>query len=66
MKLLLLLFFFVLLPIINLVLAITATRCARRGQQGLELFLSLVFIWMVPIIGPSVALYSGRRAQPTS
>jgi len=57
------LFLFQLLPLINIVLAIAATvRCVRTGRRGLTLVLWLLFVWLVPIIGPVVALFAVRRA----
>jgi len=45
------------LPLINLVLAVVATvRCVRAGQRDVALIL-----WLMPIIGPCVALFAIPR-----
>ena len=50
------------LPLINLVLAVVATvRCVRAGQRDVALILWLLFIWLMPIIGPCVALFAIPR-----
>ncbi len=51
-----------LLPLISLVLAVVATvRCVRAGQRDVALILWLLFIWLMPILGPCVALYAIPR-----
>jgi hypothetical protein len=55
------------LPPINIVLAIAATvRCVRTGQRGLALIFWLLFVWLVPVIGPLVTLFAVRRTASTS
>jgi len=45
------------LPLICVVLAIIATvRCVRTGRQGWVLVLWMMFIWLVPLLGPSMAI----------
>ena len=53
-----------LLPLVNLVLAIiTTVRCVKTGKRGVELVLWLLFIWLVPVIGPIVALFVVRHPK---
>lgn len=55
------------LPCIALALAVFATvRRVRSGQQGLALIYWLLLIWLMPIIGPILALYSIRRPASAS
>jgi hypothetical protein len=51
------------LPLLNIILAIFATvRCVRAGQRGLALFLWILFVWLVPVVGPVVTLCVVRRS----
>jgi hypothetical protein len=56
-------FFVQALPLLNIILAIFATvRCVRAGQRGLALFLRILFVWLVPVVGPVVTLCVVRRS----
>ena len=56
-------YFWESMPLINLALAVIATiRCVRIGRKGWTLVLWLLFIWLVPIIGPVVTLSIPRRS----
>jgi hypothetical protein len=61
--------FFQLLPLINIALAIVATVCCvRAGKRNLVLILWLLFIWLIPFIGPIVPLFVlfKKRQPPVS
>lgn len=57
--------FYTYLPMIHIVLAIVATvRCLRGGARGRALMLWLLLVWLLPILGPVIALALIRRGAP--
>ena len=55
--------FWQLVPLLNILLAIVASvRCVRSGRRGLVLVLWLMVVWLLPVIGPFIALFALRRA----
>jgi len=57
--------FYTYLPMIHIVLAVAATvRCFRCEARGIVLILWLLLVWLLPILGPVIALALVRRGAP--
>lgn len=55
--------FWQIVPVLNILLAIVATvRCVRSGRRGAGLALWLLLVWLLPVLGPLIALLVVRRS----
>jgi hypothetical protein len=60
-----LLILFLLLPFLNVALAILATlRSVRSGERTWVIVFWLLYTWLLPIVGPLAVLWATRRPAP--